>query len=273
VEADAPAPIGPHVAEAEARRVAPGEGSAAACQSPSWRGWMGVEVLAVLCIGMIPAIRAAIHPASPRMMAEAPMATIAGELIFRSIITTIPILYIAHVGGLGWAELGLHRLRPLRDTLWGLAILPAMAVPLIGWWVIVAIVTLVVGQAGREIADAGPKFHPAVPGWLGIAAIVVGMGCNAFAEEVVMRGYLLRRLREIGLGVAGAVVVSSVLFGAYHLYQGWAVASVAVGVGAVLAAMMLWLRRLWPLVIAHMLWDLMSIGAHLLRGAQEAAAA
>src|SRR5206468_12251270 len=78
---------------------------------------------------------------------------------------------------------------------------------------------------------------------------------NAFAEELVMRGYLITRLEGATGSSLMALLVSSVLFAGYHVYQGWgATASIFLG-GMVYGIAFLVSRRLWPVVIAHFLWN------------------
>lgn len=43
---------------------------------------------------------------------------------------------------------------------------------------------------------------------------------NSWAEEVVEVGYLLTRLRQLGCSDNRSVLVSALLRGSYHLYQG-----------------------------------------------------
>ena len=90
---------------------------------------------------------------------------------------------------------------------------------------------------------------------------------NAVLEEFVVVGYLLTRLRQIGLRTPVAVTTSALVRGSYHLYQ---------GVGGFLgnAAMGLlfgWLYTRWgrvtPLVIAHTILDVFAfVGYALLAG-------
>lgn len=64
------------------------------------------------------------------------------------------------------------------------------------------------------------------------AALCVTAG---ICEEILFRGFLMFYLQEVfpGLGIAGAVVVSSAVFGLAHLYQGLAgvLTTGALGVG------------------------------------------
>jgi membrane protease YdiL (CAAX protease family) len=73
-------------------------------------------------------------------------------------------------------------------------------------------------------------------------------------EEVVVLGYLVRRLEQRGWSAAAVVVIAVLVRVSYHLYYGpgilpivlWATASVLV---------YRWLRRLLPFIICHVVWD------------------
>lgn len=88
----------------------------------------------------------------------------------------------------------------------------------------------------------------------GLAVVVV-----AVAEETVFRGYLILRLRRVGLGTVWAVVISSTIFALGHGYQGSA-GMVSVGVlGVIYAAIYLWRRSLVAPIVMHFLQDLIGM--------------
>jgi membrane protease YdiL (CAAX protease family) len=103
--------------------------------------------------------------------------------------------------------------------------------------------------------------------WWRIPVLVAAAVQNAVLEEVVVVGYLLRRLEQLGWAPMTALVASAALRGSYHLYQGIGglVGNVAMGVVFVL------LYRRWgrvgPLVAAHALIDTVAfVGYVLLAG-------
>ena len=78
---------------------------------------------------------------------------------------------------------------------------------------------------------------------------------NGWAEEVIVVAFFMTRLRQLGMSPVNVLVVSSLLRGAYHLYQGF-----GAGVGNIVMGLVfgyVWQRtgRLWPLIIAHGLID------------------
>ena len=97
--------------------------------------------------------------------------------------------------------------------------------------------------------------------------LVLTAFADGWAEEIVVVGYLLTRLGQVGVGPRAALVGSSLLRGAYHLYQGF-----GAGLGNLVMGLVFgyaWQRtgRLWPLVIAHGLIDTVAfVGYALLAG-------
>jgi membrane protease YdiL (CAAX protease family) len=87
------------------------------------------------------------------------------------------------------------------------------------------------------------------------AALAVTAG---ICEEVLFRGFLLFYLQEVfpGLEVAGAVAVSSIVFGLAHLYQG-AVGTLMTGLfGAAMAILYVVSGSLVLPILLHALLDL-----------------
>ena len=103
--------------------------------------------------------------------------------------------------------------------------------------------------------------------WWAVPVLVLSALENALLEEFVVLGFVLVRLRQLGLREPVAIGLAAVLRGSYHLYQ---------GLGGFLgnAAMGLlfgWLYRRWgrltPLVITHTLLDVGAfVGYTLLAG-------
>ncbi|MGW5103654.1 CPBP family intramembrane glutamic endopeptidase [Streptomyces sp. NPDC004100] len=103
--------------------------------------------------------------------------------------------------------------------------------------------------------------------WWKFPVLVLSAVQNAVLEEVIVVGYLLRRLGQLGWTPGTALVASAVLRGSYHLYQG-----IGGFIGnMVMGVVFVWLYRRWgrvgPLVVAHSLLDIGAfVGYALLAG-------
>lgn len=102
--------------------------------------------------------------------------------------------------------------------------------------------------------------------WRAPVSVLIALE-NGFLEEVLVVGYLVIRLRQLALRPWTVIAVSAVLRGSYHLYQGWGGFVGNIAMGIVFAYVFLRWRRLGPLVVAHVLIDVVAIvGYPLLAG-------
>ncbi|MEU6814318.1 type II CAAX endopeptidase family protein [Streptomyces sp. NPDC046860] len=138
-----------------------------------------------------------------------------------------------------------------------------------------AAVAAVIGSTGIAfyLAARGLGFNltvvpEALPDvWWKYPVLVLSAMQNAVLEEVIVVGYLLRRLHQLGWTPGTALVASAVLRGSYHLYQG-----IGGFIGnMVMGVVFVWLYRRWgrvgPLVVAHSLLDIGAfVGYGLLAG-------
>ncbi|MFX4293948.1 CPBP family intramembrane glutamic endopeptidase [Streptomyces bohaiensis] len=107
-----------------------------------------------------------------------------------------------------------------------------------------------------------------LPGeWWKFPVLIASAIQNSVVEEVIVVGYLLRRLSQLGWTPMAALLLSSLLRATYHLYQGIGgfIGNFVMGVVFVL------LYRRWgrvmPLVVAHALIDIVAfVGYAVLAG-------
>lgn len=94
--------------------------------------------------------------------------------------------------------------------------------------------------------------------WWTIPVLVGFALMNGLLEEVVMLGFVLKRFEQMKMGPWVAIAVSAVIRGAYHLYQGFGGFVGNIVMGLVFG----WLYKRWgrvmPLVVAHVILDLVS---------------
>jgi membrane protease YdiL (CAAX protease family) len=191
-----------------------------------------------------------------------------------------PVVHVALTGvlALGLVALALAR-EPDRRGALGLA--PSRASAAIGWglagvalayvteavavaaYVVVARVDLTTELAAKARWSAQLSDIPLV--WIVPLSIFVGI-----YEEVVFRGFLLGRLRELVGSRTLAVIVAAVLFAAGHRYQGSLGMVQTFVVGAVLGALTVARGSVWASIVAHVTIDTFGLFAlHVLRPALE----
>ncbi|MFI9628092.1 CPBP family intramembrane glutamic endopeptidase [Streptomyces sp. NPDC052042] len=177
-------------------------------------------------------------------------------------ITTVlvPVALVAHLlsrEGAGLRAIGFDRTRPWGDLGRGTAVAAGIGSAGLAFY----LVARATGFNLTVVAESLPDV------WWKFPVLVLSALQNAVLEEVIVVGYLLRRLDRLGWTPMAALAASSVLRGSYHLYQGIGgfIGNVVMGVVFVL------LYRRWgrvgPLVAAHALLDIGAfVGYALLAG-------
>jgi len=118
-------------------------------------------------------------------------------------------------------------------------------------------VAMVVSQ-GWEVKEEVVKYfkevHPTSQ-WQ-VPITVLGIVANSFGEELTMRSFLIVRLTQLLKSPILAVILTSSMFAAYHLYQGVGPAFGVLFVGLVFGTYFAFSRRIAPLLIAHTIMNL-----------------
>lgn len=103
--------------------------------------------------------------------------------------------------------------------------------------------------------------------WWRFPVLLLSALQDGILEEVLVVGYLISRLRLLGLRPAAAVAISAVLRGSYHLHQGFGPFIGNVIMGIIFGTLFLRWRRTNPMIIAHTLINAVAfIGYTLLVG-------
>lgn len=182
------------------------------------------------------------------------------------------VLYLLHlVHGRARRLIGFDLQRPWRDLAYGVGICAAIGIPGIAFYL-----------GARELG-INTNVQPAnltaqwwtIPAYIGLAAM------NGMVEEVIMLGYLLTRFADLRTSRAlqsgrsrvvdlivspvGAVVISAIVRGGYHLYQGFGGFAGNIIMGLAFGYLYLRWKRVMPLVVAHTLMDVFAfVGYSLL---------
>ncbi len=140
---------------------------------------------------------------------------------------------------------GLVPPRPKVDLLGGTAIAAAIGIPGLGLYLLARALGLNTQVQASGLGDS----------WWTIPVLVLSAAQNAALEEVVMVGYLVVRLRQLGWRLPAVVALSAVVRGSYHLYQGYGGFVGNLIMGVIFVLIFLRWRRVTPLVVAHTLLD------------------
>jgi membrane protease YdiL (CAAX protease family) len=143
----------------------------------------------------------------------------------------------------------------------GLVSLPWLA--LVAWTVGLTVGAMVIILIFREIAqrtgaNESPLLRDLMPRTreekrvFALLSVAAGVG-----EEIAYRGYAILMLAPL-IGVGGAAVLTSLVFGALHGYQGWLGTVRTAAMGGFLAWGFIASGSLWPAIVAHTAIDLLA---------------
>lgn len=166
-------------------------------------------------------------------------------------------LYLLWRGGIALGSLGLDRRRPGRDTALGVGLAALIGIPGLGLYLASHAFGLNLTVVPSALDDT----------WWRIPVLAAAAVANSWAEELLVVGYLITRLRQLGWTENGSLLLAAVLRGSYHLYQGFGGFAGNVVMGLVYGRVWQRTHRLWGLVIAHALIDVLAFAGYaLLRG-------
>jgi membrane protease YdiL (CAAX protease family) len=166
-------------------------------------------------------------------------------------------LYLLWRSGFRSADIGLARPRVRPDLLGGLGLAALIGLPGLALYQVARILGINASVEPAELYDT----------WWRIPVLLAMSFANGWAEEIIVVGFLLTRLRQLRVNPVVAIVAASLLRGAYHLYQGFGAGLGNVAMGLVFGYAWHRTGRLWPLIIAHTLIDAVAfVGYALLAG-------
>jgi membrane protease YdiL (CAAX protease family) len=152
------------------------------------------------------------------------------------------------------SRIGLDFRRPRFDVGWGFGLAVAIGVP--------GLALYFAARAFGLNTNVSPANLAA--NWWTVPVLVGAAVMNGLLEEVVMIGFWFVRGRQLDWPVWVVLVSSAVVRGSYHLYQGFGGFVGNVVMGVVFGLAYLRFRRVGPLVVAHVILDLVSFVGYAL---------
>jgi membrane protease YdiL (CAAX protease family) len=208
---------------------------------------LGLVLLLAFSPGVLGLLLMALGPENSSQV-EAQLLPSLVSLIFEVFLSFIPVLVIGYLltrNREGWAGIGLTRFRA-GDLGMG-AIL----------WVASFVLVLVLAQLFQYFGQREVDFLPeGLPLWFrAVEAVMIAVTAGV-TEEIVVRGYAQTRLEQLRAPAAVILLLPTALWGVLHVYQGPGAALTIFGLGLMYAWYFQRTRRLWPLILAHTLFDL-----------------
>jgi len=165
--------------------------------------------------------------------------------IAEALVPVALVLYLMARSGERPSVIGLDASQPAKDLLRGAALAAAIGGAGLGLYVAAF-------RLGMSL-NIVPESLPAV--WWRIPVLLLSAAHDGLLEEILVIGYLLRRLDQLGWTPWKAIAAAAVLRGSYHLYQGFGAFIGNAVMGVIFGLLYRRWGRVTPLIIAHTLID------------------
>ena len=164
----------------------------------------------------------------------------------------VPVLLVLYLLNLtdrpAGARIGFDLRRPRSDLGSGAVLAAAIGIPGLGLYLGARALGLNTDVQASALAE----------NWWTVPVLVLAAFQNAALEEVVMIGFLFTRFRQLAWQPWVVVLVSALIRGSYHLYQGFGGFLGNLIMGLILGLVYLRWKRVAPLVVAHTLLDVVA---------------
>jgi membrane protease YdiL (CAAX protease family) len=141
--------------------------------------------------------------------------------------------------------------RPVREVA-GYGLLGGVCAVL-ALWSGAVVLTVLYAIVGADPAEPGSSDVTLTVGTV-VAAILIAVAAGV-GEEIVYRAYSITRLEELGW-VRTAIWAPWAVFTVQHLYQGPEAIVLIGAVAGTFVWLYRWQRSVWPVIVAHVLYDL-----------------
>jgi membrane protease YdiL (CAAX protease family) len=173
------------------------------------------------------------------------------------LVPCLLVVHLLHRSGESMHAIGFDTSEPGWDLFRGAALAVIIGGIGLGFYLL----TFALGVDLTVVAENLPHL------WWRIPVLVLSAVQNALLEELVVVGYLVRRLGQLGWSPRSAAICSALARGSYHLYQGLGGFLGNAAMGLVFARLFQRWGRVAPLVVAHALIDVVAfVGYALLVG-------
>ncbi len=173
--------------------------------------------------------------------------------LLRGVVPVLLVLYLLARTGERPGTIGLDRTQPRRDAVRGVLLAAVVGGAGLAFYLATFAVGVNLTVQPESLQDV----------WWRVPVLVLSAFQNGLLEEVLVAGYLLHRLRQLGWSDGKALGVSAVLRGSYHLYQGFGGFAGNLVMGLLFGRLYQRWGRTVPLVVAHTLIDAVAFVGYL----------
>lgn len=178
------------------------------------------------------------------------------DIIFALVPVVLALYLMKRTTGRTIRDIGFDLRKPGKDALLGAGLFLAMGVGTLGVYAVGRAVGITTALSAANLGDY----------WWSVPVLLLSAVRHAVLEEVLMLGFLFTYTRKLRMGPWSIIIISAVIRGSYHLYQG---AGPMIGnmlMGVVFGWIYQKYGRVMPLVIAHFLLDAIGFVGYALIG-------
>lgn len=232
--------------------------------SPAGRaGGDWLEVLLVLAVAYVPWLLSTLVErfdpksfASPEQIASTwnQLAYVAQNSAYIALV-----LYLIWRNGERWGTFGIARFRWLRDPSWGAAYWFLGELGVMLGWNMLRPHDPESGSSSENYSNYADEISLTPYGLTPLTLQLAEAFTSVLAQELIYRGYLVTRLTTLLARPWLAVAIAAALFASFHLDQSVTNVFSMFCYALVFGTLFLLQRRLWPLVLAHLAYNLYAI--------------
>ncbi|CBT75134.1 CPBP family intramembrane glutamic endopeptidase [Glutamicibacter arilaitensis] len=178
------------------------------------------------------------------------------DIIFALVPVVLALYLMKRTTGRTIRDIGFDIRKPGKDALLGAGLFLAMGVGTLGVYAAGRALGITTALSAANLGDY----------WWSVPVLLLSAVRHAVLEEVLMLGFLFTYTRKLKMGPWSIIILSAVIRGSYHLYQG---AGPMIGnmlMGVVFGWIYQKYGRVMPLVIAHFLLDAIGFVGYALIG-------
>jgi len=163
------------------------------------------------------------------------------------VVPALLALYLLHLAGQR-RSIGFDLRAPGRDLAWGFGLAAGIGIPGLAFYFAARALGLNTNVAAANLTQ----------NWWTVPVLVGYALMNGVLEEIVMIGFFFNRAAALAWRPWLIVVASAVIRGGYHLYQGFGGFVGNLVMGLVFGLVYLRIKRVMPLVVTHVILDLVA---------------
>jgi membrane protease YdiL (CAAX protease family) len=211
-----------------------------------------IEVLAVVCLAYLPVLYDAVTTTDYAARASRFLTSTMVFRIIAAVQVSMPLLVIIALTKDPWSLFGIVRPKWIWD----------IAIGCVVWFCCARfyhfVILLLPASMLDEASSSHVVNHARPEGLPATLLFLVATVASAFWQEFVYRGYLIPRFERLFRSTWAAVLITTAMFASYHVYYGDAASVIGIAaMGLVYATAFCFLRRLWPLWLAHALHNIL----------------